>query len=419
MKPRLDIQFPFKRQWCYWFGKEYKPKDGEYLLNHARTGIVMALKASVPEGGRVGVVAYNCHTVANAVVNAGCKPVFVDVTERLTIDVESVSADLDAIVVTNLFGIRNDIEAIRKHLPNAIIIVDNAHGYGLPAEGDFTVYSINQGKFPALGPGGILRVNIKENKNKENTACAEENIKENDSKSKTRSQQSIGIDSYSIVPQTACEQAPRQSADQSYAIVESEDQLSATYKNTDLQSSQKNTKNIIEAIDEQYAALPSYRFMGQMKLFCSMLVKAIAYSRCMYWLTMKVKGMRELGSERIREKVVMKRMAAGVRRLYQAWLPSAASEIAKQRQNAERIRGLGVSGLGDEWLMGDNAFMLIARCENPEELKMWFANRGVETETHFKHAIDWAKQFGYIEGSCPMTERLTKELLMIPTYKRI
>lgn len=341
MKPRLDIQFPFKRQWCYWFGKEYKPKDGEYLLNYARTGIVMALKASVPEGGRVGVVAYNCHTVANAVVNAGCKPVFVDVTERLTIDVESVSADLDAIVVTNLFGIRNDIMAIRKRCPNAIVIVDNAHGYGLPAEGDFTVYSINQGKFPALGPGGILVTN--------------ERMKELEN----------------------------------------------------------------ERISEMYASLPGYNFIAQLTLFAQMMIKAIAYSPCFYWLTMKVKGMRELGSERIREKVVMKQMAAGVRRLYQAWLPSAASEIAKQRQNAERIRGLGVSGLGDEWLMGDNAFMLIARCENPEELKMWFANRGVETETHFKHAIDWAKEFGYVPGSCPKAEEMKRHLLMIPTYKRI
>ena len=133
MKPRLDIQFPLKRQWQYWFGEEYKPKDGEYLVNHARTGIVMALRATLPKGGRVGVVAYNCHTVANAVVNAGCNPFFVDVTEDLRIDVESVPVDLDAIVVTNLFGIRNDIAAIRKRLPKAIIIVDNAHGYGLPA----------------------------------------------------------------------------------------------------------------------------------------------------------------------------------------------------------------------------------------------------------------------------------------------
>lgn len=340
MIPRLDIKFPIKRQWCYWFGKEYKPKDGEYLLNHARTGIVMALKASVPEGGRVGVVAYNCHTVANAVVNAGCKPVFVDVTDELKINVDALPADLDAIVVTNLFGIRNDIEAIRKRCPKAIIIVDNAHGYSLPAEGDFTIYSINQGKFPALGPGGILVTN--------------ERMKELEN----------------------------------------------------------------ERISEMYASLPGYNFIAQLKLFAQMKIKAIAYSPCFYWLTMKVKGMRELGSERIREKVEMKRMAAGVRRLYQAWLPSAASEIAKQKRNAvltsERLKELKT-----ESLIGDNAFMLIARCENPEELKMWFANRGVETETHFKHAIDWAKEFGYVPGSCPKAEEMTRHLLMILTYKTI
>ena len=340
MKPRLDIKFPFKRQWCYWFGKEYKPKDGEYLVNHARTGIVMALRATLPKGGRVGVVAYNCHTVANAVVNAGCKPVFMDVTEELTIDIDSIPADLDAIVVTNLFGIRNDIEAIRKRCPKAIIIVDNAHGYGLPAEGDLTVYSINQGKFPALGPGGILVTN--------------ERMKELEN----------------------------------------------------------------ERISEMYASLPGYNFIAQLKLFAQMLIKAIAYSPGFYWLTMKVKGMRELGSERISEKVVMKRMAAGVRRLYQAWLPSAASEIDKQKRNAvltsERLKELKT-----ESLIGDNAFMLIARCENPEELKMWFANRGVETETHFKHAIDWAKEFGYVPGSCPKAEEMKRHLLMIPTYKRI
>ena len=161
MRPRLDIQFPLRRQIQFWCGKQYESRDGEYLVNHARTGIVMALRATLPKGGRVGVVAYNCHTVANAVANAGCTPFFVDVTEGLRIDVSSIPVDLDAIVVTNLFGIRNDISAIRAKCPRAIIIVDNAHGYGLPVEGDFTVYSINQGKFPALGCGGILVVSQK------------------------------------------------------------------------------------------------------------------------------------------------------------------------------------------------------------------------------------------------------------------
>lgn len=348
MTPRLDIQFPFRRQWQYWFCKPYEPHEGEYLLNHARSGIVMALRVSLPNGGRIGVVAYNCHTVANAVVNAGCTPVFIDVTDELKINVDALPSDLDAIVVTNLFGIRNDISALRTKCPKAIIIVDNAHGYGLLAEGDFTVYSINQGKFPALGEGGILRVS------------------------------GLGV----------------------------------------------------SGLGEMYDALPGYGFFAQVKLFCSMLIKAMAYSRCFYWLTRLLK--RELGVSGlgVRDKIVMKKMAPGIRRLYNAWLPSADQAIAAQKQNAEAICNLqsAIYNLqsticnlqssisNSQYIIGSNAFMLIARCENPEELKKWFAARGVETATHFAHAIEWAKEFGYIPGSCPKAEELTKHLLMIPTY---
>ena len=363
MIPRLNISFPLKRQWCYWFGKQYEPSRElplntncdanrscefsqcsrspqeleiigdpensenrvlmrEYLVNHARTGIVMALRAALPKGGRVGVVAYNCHTVANAVVNAGCKPFFVDVTEDLRIDVESVPVDLDAIVVTNLFGIRNDVEAIRKRCPRAIIIVDNAHGYGLPVEGDFTVYSINQGKFPALGEGGIL------------------------------------------------------------------------YANDDFRLK----------IDDLYKTLPGYGFIAQVKLFISMLIKAIAYSPCFYWLTI---CMKKSSNPKLHQDVVMKRMAPGVIRLYNAALPEIPKMIEKQRQNAEKIDGA---------FYGDNAFMAVVRTDDPIALQKEYSERGVETATHFKNAIVWAEQFGYKEGSCPTAEHLTRHLLMIPTY---
>lgn len=324
MIPRLDIKFPIKRQIQFWCGEEYTPKEGEYLVNHARTGIVMALKASVPEGSKVGVVVYNCHTVANAVVNAGCVPVFVDVTDKLTIDVKSVPETLDAIVVTNLFGIRNDIAAIRKRLPKAIIIVDNAHGFGLPKEGDFTVYSINQGKFPALGEGGLLMVN----------------------------------GDWSMV-------------------------------------------------NEQYAALPSYGFIAQVKLFVSMLVKTIAYSKLCYWLTMKLK---KSSNPKVHQEVVMKKMAPGIRRIYNAALPEIPKMINLQRQNATQIDGA---------FYGDNAFMAIVKCDDPSALQSQYAARGIETATHFSHCIDWAKQFGYVEGSCPCAEELAKHLLMIPTYTKI
>ena len=336
MTPRLNISFPLKNQKAFWFGDMYSPAKGEYLLNHARSGIVMALRAALPNGGRVGVVAYNCHTVANAVVESGCTPIFIDVTEDLHMDVQHLErVQLDAIIVTNLFGIHNDIEAIRKAQPNAIIIVDNAHGYGLPAEGDFTVYSINQGKMPALGAGGLLWVNS--------------------------------------------------------------DQYQAS-------------------IQQQYAALPNYSKSQELKLFITMLAKAWMHIPWIYGLiTRRMKNHR--GKAICREAVVLRRMAKGVSRMYQHALPTIAEQIQQQRANAQQTADTLMSkGLADRLWYGDNAFMAIARTKDTIGLSKYLAARGVESATHFARAIEWAKQFGYTEGQCPMAERLTKELVMIPTY---
>lgn len=336
MIPRLNISFSLKNQWAFCFGQAYSPAKGEYLLNHARSGIVMALCAALPEGGRVGVVAYNCHTVANAVVESGCTPIFVDVTEDLHMDVQYLARlQLEAIVVTNLFGIHNDIAAIRKAQPNAIIIVDNAHGYGLPVEGDFTVYSINQGKMPALGAGGLLWVNAEQN---------------------------------------------------------------------------------MASIQQQYAALPSYSKSQEMKLFITMLAKAWMHIPWIYGLlTRRMKTHR--GKIACREAVVLRPMAKGVSRMYQLALPTIAEQIQQQRANAQQTADTLMSkGLADRVWYGDNAFMAIAQTKDTIGLSNYLAERGVESATHFARAIEWAKQFGYTEGQCPMTERLVKELVMIPTY---
>ena len=339
MIPRLQIGFSLKQQRTFLFGKEYISQNEEYLLNHARSGIVMALRAALPEGGRVGVVAYNCHTVANAVVESGCTPIFIDVTEDLHMDVQHLERlQLDAIVVTNLFGIHNDLAAIRKTQPNAIIIVDNAHGYGLPAEGDFTVYSINQGKMPALGAGGLLWVNS--------------------------------------------------------------DQYQAS-------------------IQQQYAALPSYTKSQELKLFITMLVKAWMHIPWIYGLlTRRMKAHR--GAMACREEVMLRRMAKGVSRMYQQALPTIAEQIQQQRANAQQIANVLISkGFAEKVWYGENAFMLIARTKDTMSLSKYLATREVESATHFARAIEWAKEFGYTEGQCPMAERLTRELIMIPTYKKI
>ena len=339
MIPRLHIQFPLKQQKIFWCGQVYQPRQGEYLINHARTGIVMALRAALPNGGRVVVVAYNCHTVANAVVQSGCTPVFVDVTTDLHIDTNALAdKQLDAIVVTNLFGIHNDIAAVRQAVGNATIIVDNAHGYGLPAEGDFCVYSINQGKFPSLGEGGILVVN-----------------------------------------------------------------------NPQYQA----------AIDAQYADLKGYSMLQEAKLYITMLLKAIMHLSWIYKaITLRLKQQRKPVA--CREQVILKRMAKGVSRMYQHYLASGRDEISIQARNAACLqRDIQAHPDVQAIWWGENAFMAVARCHDVANLQRYLAAHGVETATHFARAIHWDKEFGYISGTCPVAEKLTNQLLMIPTYKNI
>lgn len=163
MKPRLEIRFDkelrraFKRR-----EPLYMPRDNEFLLNHARSGLLLALHAlNLPEESGVGVMVYNCHTVMNAVAQAGCKPIFIDVNDELKLDLEDLqrkSSRMKVLIVTHLFGVVNDIEAIRRSFPHLVIIEDCAHFFGKPIEGDFGVYSIGPGKLPSLGDGGVLVV---------------------------------------------------------------------------------------------------------------------------------------------------------------------------------------------------------------------------------------------------------------------
>ena len=163
MKPRLEVRFPLKDQWAFWTGNPYEPAQGEFLLDHARSGILLALQAlALPAGSGVGVMAYNCHTVFNAVRQADYQPVFLDVTDALVLDKDDLvrkRGAIRALVVTHLFGILNDVDSIKENYPDLPVIEDCAHAFGLEqVSGDFAVFSIGQGKLPSLGDGGILFV---------------------------------------------------------------------------------------------------------------------------------------------------------------------------------------------------------------------------------------------------------------------
>lgn len=164
MKPRVEVDFNAHDWRAFRCRKpDYCPKANEFLLNHARSGLLIALQSlELPQGSKVGVMAYNCHTVMNAVAQAGLKPVFIDIDEGMRLDFNDLrkkAVGMKALIVTHLFGIVNDVEAIQREFPQMIVVEDCAHAFGKEIVGDFGVFSIGQGKLPSLGDGGILTVN--------------------------------------------------------------------------------------------------------------------------------------------------------------------------------------------------------------------------------------------------------------------
>ncbi|GAB3513246.1 hypothetical protein GCM10027341_55030 [Spirosoma knui] len=146
------------------------PAAATYEVRSARAGMTYALGAlQLKPGARIGVQPYTCSSVMNAIQAAGFRPVFVDVDETLTLDINDLVrkvTHLDALIVTYTFGRVANIEQIRALTQNIPVIEDCAHAFGTRYEGvpvgnfvDMAVFSFGLGKFPALGGGGLLVVN--------------------------------------------------------------------------------------------------------------------------------------------------------------------------------------------------------------------------------------------------------------------
>ena len=66
-----------------------------------------------------------------------------------------------------------------------------------------------------------------------------------------------------------------------------------------------------------------------------------------------------------------------------------------------------------------NCFMFPIYCDDPILVKTKLFHKGIESETHFRHCLVWAKGYGYKDGECPNTEDLVRHLLLVPTYKTL
>ncbi|MBR1799403.1 MAG: DegT/DnrJ/EryC1/StrS family aminotransferase [Bacteroidales bacterium] len=167
IKPRIEVVFP-----KFGYHSKSKVKDNEFgdkqswLLDSGRSAIYLALQAlKLSPGSMVGVMAYNCHSVADMVAAAGLQPVFIDVTKNLRIDIAHLkqkTPQIQALIVSHLFGLENDVREIRKACPSIPIIEDCAHAAGITTcgqSGDMAIYSVGRGKLPSIADGGILVCN--------------------------------------------------------------------------------------------------------------------------------------------------------------------------------------------------------------------------------------------------------------------
>lgn len=185
MIPRFNYSFSVREAWdsltalvmkaplpAPWY-TELFPAATVYEISSARTGIRYALAAlQLRPKACIGVQPYTCSSVMAAIREAGFTLAFIDIDETLTLDIPDLArkiTPLDALIVTHTFGIPANVARIRELVGGLPVIEDCAHAFISRYEGvqvgnvfDMAVFSFGNGKFPALGSGGLLVVNTKQ-----------------------------------------------------------------------------------------------------------------------------------------------------------------------------------------------------------------------------------------------------------------
>jgi dTDP-4-amino-4,6-dideoxygalactose transaminase len=137
-------------------------------VRSGRAGIVIALKSlGLKKDAGVGVPLYCCPVVFKSIVEAGCKPVFIDTEPGeycvSPVSLEAKIADIDAVIAVHMFGHMCDMPALLDIAHGKPIIEDCAQSLGSlwagkpsGSFGNISVFSFRSGKYLSAGEGGAL-----------------------------------------------------------------------------------------------------------------------------------------------------------------------------------------------------------------------------------------------------------------------
>ena len=355
--PRLNIQYTLHDAYIAIksiFVLSPKTENSLFYLNHARTGLRMALTSlNLPQGSKVGVMVYNCYSVMNAVKLAGLEIEFIDVTDDFCIDIhdfENKKDKLSALIVTHLFGIPNDIEQLKSLSPNIPIIEDCSHSFLTEngdeltgTAGDMAVFSMGLGKFPSIGPGGYLKVN-----NDRYLDLINESYSNLSTPSFLNEINNIGLSFL----------------------------LSVLHK----------------PVIYNYFTKPVLKEKNKRK------DDAVRYKHSETKILKSCLGL--FISKSTQYSVYLKIQQKNARQIYEVLKSNNPTIKISKKYNLNKI----------------NCFMFPLLTENRQLFIDKMEMRGIELGTHFSKSVEWAKKFGYKDGYCINVEKIANQLVVCPCH---
>lgn len=364
LKPKLDYRYSIKDALIALsslFNKETDltslsgifGNNNIFFVNHARTGLRIALNSlGLKKGSRIGVQAFNCFTVFNAIRNAGYCPVFIDINDAFQIDLNDVERkknEIDALIVSHLFGIPSDMQSLKDILHDIPIIEDCAHAFlskydGLPLGtiGDIGVFSMGKGKFPSIGSGGFIISKF-------------EYIKMIETELSKLNNNSLFDEIISVL--------------------------------TSLMLSSLHHPYIYKVFTQPYLKKLDRKsdFLGKFKSDERRIL-----SSNKYLFLKKMINIKNILKYRIDKGENLVRRFDGSQTL--------SDTITNPLYSLNYF------------------MLPVLLPSDKESLIIQFRREGIEVAPHFKNSIVWAESFGYEIGNCPNSEKIANEILVIPTY---
>lgn len=138
------------------------------FTNSGRTSLYVILKAlNLPAHSNVGVPLYCCPSVFDAIIQAGHRPLFLDIDpDNYTISPEHLEEKIDeteAVIAIHTFGRPADMDKIQKIAGEKPVIEDCAHALLSKYKGKLAgtiatagFFSFRTGKYISAGEGGMI-----------------------------------------------------------------------------------------------------------------------------------------------------------------------------------------------------------------------------------------------------------------------